>query len=472
MKFLLFGTGNYYERYKKWFPKADITALLDNSERKQNTLIDGIEVVAPKDGIQREYDAIIILSFYMKEMQEQLLKLGVPQGKIYHFYDLHQLLRVGEWKQPVQYYGIHRGALHPRHQSNNRILLLSQDLDLGGPALALYQAARALKRRGFEVAYASMIDGPLRDRLLQEKISVIVDVNMQIAVMEDCDWIKDFRLLICNTINFHVFLTKRIKGVPVIWWLHDSAFFYQGIKKRVLNEISMDHLTVCSVGAVPERAIHEVLPKISVKRLLYGVEDYFSGSRMIQKEICFITIGYIEYRKGQDILLKAIKLLPQEIRKQAKFYFVGQNTSMLAQEVIKQAKNIPEVIVTGAVDRDTVNEMLKQSDVMICPSREDPMPTVCAEAMMHGVPCLVSDAIGTAEYIRTGKNGLVFQNGNIKMLAEYIAWCVCNYKKVNNMRMYAREIYQKFFSVDVFERELLCFVNECITEGHGSVEEC
>ena len=234
----------------------------------------------------------------------------------------------------------------------------------------------------------------------------------------------------------------------------------------------MDHLTVCSVGAVPERAIHEVLPKISVKRLLYGVEDYFSGSRMIQKEICFITIGYIEYRKGQDILLKAIKLLPQEIRKQAKFYFVGQNTSMLAQEVIKQAKNIPEVIVTGAVDRDTVNEMLKQSDVMICPSREDPMPTVCAEAMMHGVPCLVSDAIGTAEYIRTGKNGLVFQNGNIKMLAEYIAWCVCNYKKVNNMRMYAREIYQKFFSVDVFERELLCFVNECITEGHGSVEEC
>ena len=58
------------------------------------------------------------------------------------------------------------------------------------------------------------------------------------------------------------------------------------------------------------------------------------------------------------------------------------------------------------------------------------------------------------------------------MLAEYIAWCVCNYKKVNNMRMYAREIYQKFFSVDVFERELLCFVNECITEGHGSVEEC
>lgn len=31
--------------------------------------------------------------------------------------------------------------------------------------------------------------------------------------------------------------------------------------------------------------------------------------------------------------------------------------------------------------------------------REDPMPTVVAEAMFYGVPCIVSDAVGTAEYI-------------------------------------------------------------------------
>lgn len=34
MKFLLFGTGDYYERYKKWFDKEDVLALLDNSDRK------------------------------------------------------------------------------------------------------------------------------------------------------------------------------------------------------------------------------------------------------------------------------------------------------------------------------------------------------------------------------------------------------------------------------------------------------
>ena len=31
MKFLLFGTGDYYERYKKWFDKNQVLALLDNA---------------------------------------------------------------------------------------------------------------------------------------------------------------------------------------------------------------------------------------------------------------------------------------------------------------------------------------------------------------------------------------------------------------------------------------------------------
>ena len=72
MKFLLFGTGDYYERYKKWFEKDEITALLDNSSRKQSTLIDGVKVLSPEEGIQLEFDAIVILSFYVKAMKAQL----------------------------------------------------------------------------------------------------------------------------------------------------------------------------------------------------------------------------------------------------------------------------------------------------------------------------------------------------------------------------------------------------------------
>ena len=35
MKILLFGTGDYYNRCKKWFENQEVLALLDNSEQKQ-----------------------------------------------------------------------------------------------------------------------------------------------------------------------------------------------------------------------------------------------------------------------------------------------------------------------------------------------------------------------------------------------------------------------------------------------------
>ena len=60
MKFLLFGTGDYYERYKKWFDRETVQALLDNAPEKQNTEIDGVPVYSPAEGVKKSYDAVVI----------------------------------------------------------------------------------------------------------------------------------------------------------------------------------------------------------------------------------------------------------------------------------------------------------------------------------------------------------------------------------------------------------------------------
>ena len=72
MKYLLFGTGDYYERYKKWFLSQDVLALMDNSTVKQGLTIDGIEVMSPEEAARLPYDRIVILSFYYLEMRNQL----------------------------------------------------------------------------------------------------------------------------------------------------------------------------------------------------------------------------------------------------------------------------------------------------------------------------------------------------------------------------------------------------------------
>ncbi|MCI8666593.1 MAG: glycosyltransferase family 4 protein [Dorea sp.] len=455
MRYLLFGTGDCYERYKRWFCKNEIVALIDNSVDKQGKKLDGYEVISPAEGIQREFDAVIILSFYVRDMRAQLESLGVTKEKIYHFYDLHRLIDIRKNHKELSKYGDFTAQ-----KGQKKILLLNQNLSIGGPAFTLFDCARILKKNGYYVAYGAMVDGPLREKILQENIPVIVDENLLVGTMKDSLWVQEYDVVICNAINFYVFLSDRDTAIPTIWWLHDSKFFYEGVDKQIISRISELNLRILAVGNVPKMALREYAPELKVETLLYGVKEDNSYSKMVLGEafktkiiLNFITIGFVEARKGQDILVEAVMLLPQYIKKQCRFYIVGENSSMLAKTLEDKARDIPELIFTGVVE--DVHKYLKNADVLICPSREDPMPAVCTEAMMHELPCLVSDAIGTAAYIQEKKNGLLFQNGNIEELARQIVWCVEKRQELTLIGKKSRKIFENNFSMDIFEKNLL-----------------
>ena len=466
MKYLLFGTGDYYERYKKWFASDEVLALLDNSELKQGTYIDGIQVLSPAQGVVLNYDAIIILSFYVKAMKQQLVELGVKKEHIYHFYNLHNLLKEkgGIIKRSVKYYGNAEAVVNRLHGDRKKILLLSQELTLGGPSIALFHAAKALKKQGYDVVYASMIDGVLRDKLLENDISVVVDENIQVATMKEIEWVNSFSLIICNTLNFHVFLSERDSNIPIVWWLHDARFFYDGVNREVIEKINPDNMKMVSVGPIPRKAIEEFLPDMPCEELLYGVADVEKKQECKSKDdkIRFITIGFLEDIKGQDLLVQAVEMLPETIRRCTEFYIVGHNKTLFGEKVQKESAKFQEIEFLGNVERDKIHELLDLSDVLICPSRQDSMPTVAVEAMMHSVPCIVSDVTGTAAYIHNKEDGFIFESEKVQELAEKIEWCVRNRKELRHMGQKARRIYEKVFSMSVFEERLMEIVDEML----------
>lgn len=466
MKYLLFGTGDYYNRYKKWFSNDEIIALLDNSELKQGTYIDGIQVLSPFQGIKLDYDAIVILSFYVQAMKQQLLELGVDETCIYHFYDLHSLLnKKGKIAhKPIKFYGNAEAIVNKKDEHSKRILLLSQELTLGGPPIALFHAAIILKKQGYEVVYASMIDGVLRDKLLENDIPVIVDENIQIATMKEREWVSSFALIICNTLNFHVFLSERESNIPIIWWLHDARFFYDGVNREVIGKIQSDNLKIVSVGPVPRKAIEEFLPDMPCGELLYGVADVGECQECKTKDgvTRFITIGFLEDIKGQDLLVHAIALLSETIRNHTEFYLVGHNKTLFGEKVQKDSAAFREIEFLGSVERDKIHELLELSDVLICPSRQDSMPTVAAEAMMHSVPCILSDVTGTAAYIHNNEDGFIFESENVQELADRIEWCVKNKKELVHIGQKARKIYESVFSMRAFEERLMEIVDEML----------
>lgn len=177
----------------------------------------------------------------------------------------------------------------------------------------------------------------------------------------------------------------------------------------------------------------------------------------------FITIGYIEWRKGQDLLVDAIEGLPEDIASSVEFVLVGQKTSQMARELEERISSLNNVTMVGTVPRDEIHKLLDEADLLICPSREDPMPTVCAEAMMHKVPCLVSDATGTAAYIKDGIDGMVFESESVEVLRDKILWCIEHPDELMAMGSKAYALYKEVFAEEVFEGRLL----DCVAQMIG-----
>ncbi len=445
MKYIIFGTGEYYKRYKQWFAGEEVVCLADNSTEKQHTTIDGIEVYSPEETLNCSYDYFIILSFYVKEMRHQLESLGVASDKILGFFDLYKLMR-NKTFGPTWYGQTKDEIIKNKKES---VLLLGTDLELqGGPANVLLRMAHILKKNGYNPVVGSMQDGPMRTSLLTAGIPVIIDPDLQVKQMADIEWTHGFRKVICNTIGYNVFVSMRDLSTPVVWWLHDSAFFYDGVDCELIQNMDFAGLEVYSVGKVPMIAIKQIVPELPVQELLYGIEE--------DRKVIFIVLGYIEWRKGQDVLVEAIRLLEDPVREKTKFYFVGNDSSEMAKEIKSQISSIPEISITGQLFGDDKNAFMNYADVLICPSREDPMPIAVAEAMMLGKTTIVSNASGIADYIEDGVNGMVFDNEDSRMLADKIRFCVENIEKVKKIGKKSRKIYDQHFSMDAFEK--------CITE--------
>jgi glycosyltransferase involved in cell wall biosynthesis len=140
------------------------------------------------------------------------------------------------------------------------------------------------------------------------------------------------------------------------------------------------------------------------------------------------------------------------------FYFVGKDTSVMAENIKAKSINISEIIITGMVSELEKTLLLKDIDVLICPSREDPMPAVVVEAMKNRKATIVSSACGIAEYIRERVNGLVFESENVDDLKNKIIWCIENNEKLDGMGNCSYEIFRDKFSMESYEEQVLKIV--------------
>lgn len=367
------------------------------------------------------------------------------------------------------------GAYQPEKK---KLFILTHELSLTGAPIVLSHAVRILKDEGWQILVVAPENGVLKQQFLDMAVPVLVLEDMD----TNEDWLQmaaDFDLILVNTIVPYKQIEQlRNFPVPVMWWLHDARTGYESDLKDVLPETIGENIHTYAVSRYAEAAVNDYRPKYPTKLLLYGLKDEAARVAADPKPIegaqgkkVFISIGTILPRKGQDILVEAVQLLPEDVRKECLFLFIGKAVN---KEMFRQIKELeaafPESVrQIDSVPHAEVFNLFRQADAVICSSRDDPLPTFMAETMMVSGVCICSENTGTAPAIEHGKNGFIYRNDDPNELAQCIR-NVAALPDTASVRKEARKLFERVFSLEVFKKNLLRCVSEC-TEAYTGESE-
>jgi glycosyltransferase involved in cell wall biosynthesis len=122
-------------------------------------------------------------------------------------------------------------------------------------------------------------------------------------------------------------------------------------------------------------------------------------------EMRFGAIFRLTGQKGISYLLEALKLY-RERHGNVDFTFGGFGPMEGRIREFATANGLSNVRIVSVTRPSTI---LNELDVFVHPSVDDAMPMSIAEALMCGVPCIVSHVGGCADLVRDGKEGFVVE---------------------------------------------------------------
>lgn len=125
-----------------------------------------------------------------------------------------------------------------------------------------------------------------------------------------------------------------------------------------------------------------------------GIDD--ATVNIEQKKNIVITVGRLGiYEKNTELLLDSILEIPDNLRSQWKFYFVGPQTMEFSQYIGKFLEDnpmlAPNIVQLGNItDRNELSNLLKKSKIICMPSRTESTCISTLEGMYFGCVPIIS----------------------------------------------------------------------------------
>jgi glycosyltransferase involved in cell wall biosynthesis len=340
------------------------------------------------------------------------------------------------------------------------ILLLNDDLEIGGVPRHVTDLANGLAARGHRVVVAAT-DGPMRPRLSTE----VEYVPLQI--IRSCNQDKD----IVGTLSSMLRLTARLRHQA--FDLIHSHKRYSDLLARILarrhriRHISTCHnafnnhirvsvfgeYTIACAAEIGSLLVHRFrVPPDRICTIYCGIDPIPTASRDEIRSLCnhyhlspntrvFGTVGHLSPAKDHATLLRAIKILEKEGHLERAVCFVaGDGSERMRLSALAYELGLSAVV--RFLDPTEASNVLQLAEFFVLTSRCEGLPYVLLEAASLGKPFIATDVGGVREFVLDGVTGLLVPPERPDRIAQSIQRLLNDPALVHTLGASARRLYE------------------------------
>jgi glycosyltransferase involved in cell wall biosynthesis len=348
-------------------------------------------------------------------------------------------------------------------ENSRKFLLVIHEFSRSGtPQAVLYLAQAIFTSYRIRPVIISPFDGPIREEFEKNGFPTIVE-PLLFSKCNDApgvsNFVSGFELVIATSISCY-YIIRHYKDVVkrLIWWIHEDEEGFANTRENYASDLASLFNACESVwigSPVCSLPVRQYVTPDKINLLLYGCEDAAMPHRPHKSgRMVFTLVGSVEPRKGQDIFLTAIELLPAELRCKAIFRIIGSSyndwSDTFYKDILARARLIPEVECLPNMPFDQLLEFYSETDIVVSASRSDPMPIAITLGLMMAKACLCSSRIGHVGLLDDGVNALIFKNESVQELAEKMTLILRHPDVLPALGARGRKVYESHFLMTSF----------------------
>lgn len=371
---------------------------------------------------------------------------------------------------------------------------MSHDSTLYGAQRSLADAVVGLRNRGHTVDVCVPGPGPLVELLTATGVPVrIVGFGRWILsagyVDPDAEhWVfglrkgvslarreilsATFDVVYTNTVTVLDFaIAAKLCGVPHVWHIREAASDNPQLISTFSNSWT---------GRIVRGLSNRVIFNSNYLRARYGkghpTKDLvvYNGTTTSRETSCadaaetklpltILTAGFMERRKGLDVLLDALLAMPLDLRKSFSVVVAGQiEERYLVEEITPRVEKLADIVrLLGWVDN--MQECMRSANLLVSSARDEPFGRTLIEAMVMGIPVVATRSGGPEEIVEDGVTGLLVPSDDPQSLADALIKVLKNTSCLDEFRKAGLARAKERFTLDAYVDGIERCMKEVIT---------